>query len=68
LVLPREFFESADNLALLESAANGDIKAIDLLGVSVAQTQLQMAKFNDEVYKALTDSEYEGKLNPISLD
>ena len=46
LELPADFFESTDNLALLEKAAQGDAKAIDLLGISVAQSQVSMMKWS----------------------
>ena len=47
LELPADFFDSADNMALLEKAANGDAKAIAKLGVIVAKTQVEMMNFHD---------------------
>ena len=46
LELPADFFESEENMALLERAAEGDAKAIDLLGISVAQSQVAMMKWS----------------------
>jgi hypothetical protein len=46
LELPDDFFD-AENLALLEAAINGDITAINKLGIAVAQEQVKLLEFND---------------------
>ena len=41
LKLPSEFFESAENLELIEEAAQGSAKATELLGIAIAKTQFE---------------------------
>ena len=55
LVLPAEFFDTSENLALIEKAAKGDTEAIQLLGVAVAEAQVSMIQFNDSMYGAKLD-------------
>lgn len=52
LELPEDFFESEDNLKLLEEAAKGSEKAINKLGVVVAKAQVQMMQFQDGMTSA----------------
>lgn len=50
--LPKGFLESEDNLKLLDGAAKGVQKDIDLLGVSVAKSAIEMSEFSKEVFQA----------------
>ena len=50
--LPKGFLESEDNLKLLEGAAKGVQKDIDLLGISVAKSAVEMSEFSKEVFQA----------------
>ena len=45
LELPNEFFDSADNMKLLDEAAQGSEEAINKLGLAVAAAQVQMMEF-----------------------
>ena len=46
LELPADFFdEGIGNMELLDKAAQGDIKAINLLGIAVAEAQVSMMSF-----------------------
>lgn len=47
LELPTDFFDSADNMELLEKAAKGDAEAINELGIVVANAQVQMMTFQE---------------------
>jgi hypothetical protein len=47
LELPADFFDSADNMKLLEQAANGSEKAINQLGIAVAKAQVSMMSFQE---------------------
>lgn len=47
LELPEDFFDSAENLKLLEKAAKGSKEAINELGVVVARAQIQMMEFQE---------------------
>lgn len=47
LELPEDFFDSAENLELLEKAAKGSEEAINELGVVVARAQVQMMEFQE---------------------
>lgn len=46
LELPEEFF-NAENMELMEKAINGDIDAINQLGVAVATEQVKILEFNE---------------------
>ena len=45
--LPPSFFESADNMELIEKAAQGDIKAINVLGIAVAKAGIEMMQWSE---------------------
>lgn len=45
LELPDDFFDSAENMALLEQAAQGSEEAINKLGLAVAAAQVKMMEF-----------------------
>ena len=45
LELPNEFFDSAENMELLDQAAQGSEEAINKLGLAVAAAQVQMMEF-----------------------
>ena len=47
--LPPSFFDSADNMELIEKAAKGDIKAINALGVAVAKAGIEMIEWNESM-------------------
>ena len=47
LELPNDFFDSAKNMRLISEAANGSAKAINELGVIVANAQIQMMAFQE---------------------
>lgn len=47
LELPTDFFDSADNLKLLDKAMAGDAKSIELLGTKTAEATVESLKFND---------------------
>ena len=47
LELPQEFFDSAENLALIDQAAKGSEEAINKLGAVVAAAQVQMLQFSE---------------------
>ena len=47
LELPEDFFDSVENLELLEKAAKGSKKAINELGVVVARAQIKMMEFQE---------------------
>ena len=59
LVLPAEFFDTSENLALIEKAAKGDTEAIQLLGVAVAEAQVSMIQFNENMYGANYDNVFD---------
>lgn len=65
LELPDEFFDSADNLELINQAAQGSTDAINQLGIAVAKTTVDLMEIND-AEKNLTmtygDNEDEGIL------
>ena len=65
LELPDEFFDSADNLELINQAAQGSTDAINQLGIAVAKTTIDLMEIND-AEKNLTmtygDNEDEGIL------
>lgn len=65
LELPDEFFDSADNLELINQAAQGSTDAINQLGIAVAKTTVDLMEIND-AEKNLTitygDNEDEGVL------
>lgn len=65
LELPDEFFDSADNLELINKAAQGSTDAINQLGIAVAKTTIDLMEIND-AEKNLTmtygDNEDEGIL------
>jgi hypothetical protein len=46
LELPDDFF-NVENLALIEQAINGNIDAINRLGIAVAEEQLKLLEFNE---------------------
>ena len=48
LELPDEFFDSEDNLKLIEQAANGSEQAINELGVAVGRAQVELMAFEGE--------------------
>lgn len=47
LELPDEFFDSADNLELINQAAQGSTDAINQLGIAVAKTTVDLMEIND---------------------
>lgn len=49
LELPASFFEDANNIALIEKAAKGSTNAINELGVAVAQTQVEMMSWSNDM-------------------
>lgn len=55
LELPDDFFD-AENLALLEKAINGDITAINQLGIAVAQEQIKLLEWNGAFAKLAEES------------
>jgi hypothetical protein len=47
LELPDDFFDSEENMRLLEEASKGSAEAINKLGIVVASAQIKMMQFQD---------------------
>lgn len=55
--LPEAFLESAENMELLEKAANGDVEAINLIGLACSEAQVQAMEFNEAFADAVNIDE-----------
>ena len=56
LELPSDFFDSAENLRLIDQAAKGSEEAINKLGLAVASAQVKMMDYNSAMYgKSMDD-------------
>ena len=64
LELSQEFLNSPKTLELIEKAAEGDINAINELGVAIAAETVKLIKLNAAVTRTLED----GTIKPISLE
>jgi hypothetical protein len=52
LELPEDFFDSEENMRLLEEASKGSAEAINELGIVVARAQIQMMQFQEGMTNA----------------
>ena len=69
LELPESFFESAENMLLLEQAAKGSEEAISKLGIAVTRAQIEMMEFQDGMTdidgNLINASEFNGWKNTV---
>ena len=67
LELPAEFFDNANNLKLIEKAAQGSEQAIAELGVAVGKASVEMMKWPEDIGESMTITPDNGEKFTIDM-